>query len=76
MQLDLGRPGDAAKAFALARALAPIGALAADALAREAEAWRQGGDSVRATARAKEYLRSYPTGERAEWMKRIVAAAR
>ena len=69
--LDLGRPVEAANAFALARALAPLGPLAADALAREAEAWQNAGDTTRAAERAGAYLRDHPHGERAAWMRRI-----
>jgi len=62
---ELGRPGEAARAFARARALAPEGPLAEDALAREAEAWARAKDLGRARARAAEYARTYPNGRRA-----------
>ena len=62
---DLHRPAQAAMAFARARALAPDGPLAEDALAREVEAWAQSGDLDRARARGDEYLRVYPNGTRA-----------
>jgi transmembrane sensor len=62
---ELARPAEAARAFEQARALAPDGPLAEDALAREAEAWSRAGDSYRARARAAEYLRAYPNGRRA-----------
>jgi transmembrane sensor len=52
---ELGRPAEAARAFARARALAPDGPLAREALAREAEAWARAGDSERARAREIEY---------------------
>jgi transmembrane sensor len=52
---ELGRPAEAAQAFARARALAPDGPLANDALAREAEAWARAGDPDRARAREAEY---------------------
>ena len=52
---ELGRPADAARAFARARALAPDGPLADDALAREAEAWARAGDPERARAREAEH---------------------
>jgi len=64
VRIDLGRPGDAAAAFARARALAPAGPLAEDALAREAEALVQAGARSDARARAAEYLRLYPRGRR------------
>jgi transmembrane sensor len=62
---DLHRPAQAAMAFARARALAPNGPLAEDALAREVEAWTRAGDLDRARARGDEYLRVYPNGSRA-----------
>ncbi len=60
----LSRPYDAAEAFARARALAPRGSLAMDALAREVEARAQAGDAVAARARAEEYVARYPNGLR------------
>jgi transmembrane sensor len=65
---ELARPAEAARAFEQARALAPDGPLAEDALAREAEAWSRAGDAYRAQARAAEYLRAYPNGRRAAAM--------
>jgi transmembrane sensor len=62
---ELHRPAEAAQAFARARALAPDGPLAEDALAREVEAWARAGDRDRAQARGAEYLRTYPNGSRA-----------
>jgi hypothetical protein len=59
---ELGRPAEAAKAFARARD--PRAPLAEDALAREIEAWARAGDSRRAHALALEYRRSYPQGRR------------
>lgn len=61
---ELGRPGAAARAFARARALAPKGALAEDALAREVEAWAKGGNASKARQRAELYLELYPVGHR------------
>jgi transmembrane sensor len=61
---ELGRPAEAAAAFARARALAPDGPLAEDALAREVEAWSQAHDPARARARAEEYVRRFPAGRR------------
>jgi transmembrane sensor len=63
---QLRRPEEAAEAFAEARALAPRGSLASDALAREVEAWAASGASDRARARAEEYLRLYPEGVHAD----------
>lgn len=59
---ELGQPRQAADAFARARQLAPGGALAGDALAREVEAWSRAGDATRARERADEYVRAYPNG--------------
>ena len=58
----LGRPREAALAFAAARS----GQLAEDALGREIEAWTRAGDAAKARERAEEYLRLYPTGRRAK----------
>jgi len=63
--MELGQPRLAAAAFADARALAPAGSFAEDALAREVEAWAKAGDGAKARARAQDYLRSYPGGRRA-----------
>lgn len=60
----LSRPYDAAEAFARARALAPRGSLAMDALAREVEARARAGDAEAARARAEEYVARYPNGLR------------
>lgn len=67
---QLGEPRQAARAFARARALAPSGSLAEDALAREVEAWARAGERGRARARAQAYLRSYPAGRRASSVRR------
>jgi transmembrane sensor len=69
--MDLGEPGAAAAAFAEARALAPGGPLAEDALAREAEAWAKAGDTERARARARDYLRFYPDGRRVQALRAL-----
>ena len=63
--MELGRPHEAAVVFAELRARAPSGPFAADALAREAEAWSRAGRREEARARALEYLRLYPDGNRA-----------
>jgi transmembrane sensor len=62
---DLRRPGAAAKVFARARELAPAGALAEDALAREVEAWSRAGNAAMARERAELYLQLHPRGHRA-----------
>jgi transmembrane sensor len=64
--MELGRPREAAAAFAEVRRLSPGGAFAEDALAREVEAWSQAGQTELAQARAREYLRLYPGGHRAK----------
>jgi TolA-binding protein len=61
---ELGRPREAADAFATARRLAPAGALAQDALAREVESWSRAGEATLARDRAKQYLDRYPSGRR------------
>ena len=61
---QLGRPAKAADMFALARRLAPSGALAADALARETEAAAAAGDEARARRLAIEFISRYPSGRR------------
>jgi transmembrane sensor len=61
---SLGRPREAAEAFARARKLSPKGALAQDALAREVESWSRAGESSLARQRALEYLEKYPGGRR------------
>ena len=63
--MELGRPREAAAAFAEVRRLSPAGAFAEDALAREVEAWNQARQTDQAQARAQEYLRLYPGGRRA-----------
>ncbi|AKF09104.1 FecR family protein [Sandaracinus amylolyticus] len=67
---QLGRPSDAAAAFAQCRAMAPDGSLAQDALAREVEAWHRAGDAEQARERALEYLRLHPHGLRASAVRR------
>lgn len=67
---QLGASEKAARAFAKARSLAPKGALAADALAREVEAWAKAGERDKARTRAQEYLAAYPEGRRAAAVRR------
>jgi transmembrane sensor len=61
---NLGQPALAAQSFATVRAMAPVGGLAQDALAREVEAWSRAGDAARARDGALEYVRLYPHGRR------------
>jgi transmembrane sensor len=68
---ELGRPQQAAGAFGKARSLEPNGPLAADALAREVEAWSRAGDTARARAQAEEYLRRFPKGARSSSVRRF-----
>jgi transmembrane sensor len=68
---QVGRPRDAAEAFGRARRLAPGGALAEDALAREVEAWSRAGDAGQARRRASEYVELYPSGRRAGAVRRL-----
>jgi transmembrane sensor len=68
---ELGQPTEAADAFAKTGELAPDGALAEDALAREVEAWSRAGDLARARARADEYVRRYPAGRRLRSVRRF-----
>jgi transmembrane sensor len=60
---ELGRPAEAASAFARARGAG--GAMAEDALAREVEAFSRAGDASHARELALEYMRTYPKGRRA-----------
>lgn len=69
LMIELGRPREAAAAFADVRVLAPRGPFAEDALAREAEAWSRAGDAVTAAKRARLYLDRYPKGHRADTVK-------
>jgi transmembrane sensor len=61
---ELGRPGEAADAFARARSAG--GPLAEDALAREVEATSRAGDAARSRELAREYQTVYPNGRRAK----------
>ena len=69
LMIELERPRQAAAAFAEARALAPRGPFAEDALAREVEAWSKAGDTATAAKRARLYLDRYPNGHRADTVK-------
>jgi TolA-binding protein len=69
---DLGRPREAAMAFAEAERIAPRGALAEDAAARVAEAWQKAGDSHRAAQAARHYQRTYPGGRYTALMQGLV----
>jgi transmembrane sensor len=68
---QLGRPREAAQAFATARRSDPRGALAQDALAREVESWSRAGEATLAHDRAVEYTARYPKGRRLAAVKRL-----
>jgi transmembrane sensor len=68
---QLGRPREAAAAFAKARKLEPHGAMAQDALAREVESWSRAGEASLARERAEQYVSSYPKGRRLGAVKRL-----
>lgn len=70
---ELGRPKEAANAFALSRRLSPRGDLAEDALARQVEASFKAGDVVEAQRAAKDYLQAFPAGRRSRAVKRFGA---
>ncbi len=65
---ELGRPREAADAFARARDAG--GPLAEDALAREVEATARAGDTGRSRELAREYQALYPNGRRAKAVSR------
>jgi hypothetical protein len=62
VQARRGAHAAAAASFARVGAADPEGALAEDALAREAQAWADAGDAVKAAAAARRYLARYPGG--------------
>jgi transmembrane sensor len=66
---ELGRPREAADAFARARAAG--GPLAEDALAREVEATSRAGDTTRSRELAHTYQHLYPSGRRAKAVSRF-----
>lgn len=66
---ELGRPREAADAFARARAAG--GPLAEDALAREVEAASRAGDVTRSRELAREYQTRYPNGRRTKAVSRF-----
>ncbi|MBM4362297.1 MAG: FecR domain-containing protein [Deltaproteobacteria bacterium] len=68
---QLGRPREAAVAFAQARKLGGGGALAEDALAREVECWSRAGEATLARERGLEYLGRFPNGRRLAAVKKL-----
>ncbi len=69
---ELGRPREAAVAFARAEALAPRGNLAEDAVARAVEAWVRAGELSRARAEVERYRKSYPQGRHLAMLERLI----
>jgi transmembrane sensor len=69
---ELGRPREAAVAFARAEALAPRGNLAEDAVARAVEAWVRAGELSRARAEVERYRKSYPQGRHLSMLERLI----
>jgi transmembrane sensor len=68
---ELGDPRGAADAFSAARAAAPDGPLAEDALAREVEAWSRAGEEDRAAGAAQLYVERHPHGRRLKAVRRF-----
>jgi transmembrane sensor len=68
---ELGRPRDAALAFAQAESLAPRGNLAEDASARAVEGWYRAGDLARARAELERYRGRYPQGRHLATLQRL-----
>jgi transmembrane sensor len=68
---QLGQPAEAERAFGLARQLAPNGALAEDALARQVEAAHRSGQAGRAESLATEYSKRYPGSKRLDAVRRF-----
>jgi hypothetical protein len=68
---QLGRPFDAAAAFAKARALSLPEALAEDAMAGEVVAWHRAGEPAKARQVAGEYVKQYPAGASIANVKRL-----
>jgi transmembrane sensor len=69
---ELGRPREAAGAFARAEALAPRGNLAEDAVARGVEAWYRAGELSRAQVEVERYRKRYPQGRHRATLERLV----
>ncbi len=68
---ELGRPAEAADAFADAVRLAPTGPMTEDAIAREVEALSRAGDPVAAKQLAQHYLEQYPSGRKLKSVRRF-----
>jgi transmembrane sensor len=70
---QLGRPAEAAEAFALVPRLRPSSGLVEDALARQAEALAAAGEQARARKLATEYIARHPRGKHLSTMQRLSA---
>jgi transmembrane sensor len=68
---ELGRPREAAQAFADAEALKPGGPMEEDAVAREVEAWSRAGEAARARELAADYVRRFPEGRKLRSVRRF-----
>lgn len=68
---ELGRPREAALAFARTESLAPRGNLAEDAVARAVEAWVRAGELTRAKAEVERYRKSYAQGRHLAMLERL-----
>jgi transmembrane sensor len=68
---ELGRPAEAADAFADAVRLAPTGPMVEDAIAREVEALSRGGDATAARQLAKQYVEQFPAGRKLKSVRRF-----
>jgi transmembrane sensor len=73
---QLGRPAEAARAFQLARRLSPSGALAEDALARQAEALFRAGSADAAEQLFAEYEQRYPQGKHRATLSKLATEKR
>lgn len=71
---NLGQISAAADAFERARRLAPGGAIAADALAREIDARKAMGQKSEARQLARAYLRSYPQGSHRDQCEKLIGS--
>jgi transmembrane sensor len=68
---ELGRPAEAAAAFADAVRLAPTGPMTEDAIAREVEALSRAGESLAAKQLAQHYIEQFPTGRKLKSVRRF-----
>jgi hypothetical protein len=71
---QLGRPAEAADAFAQVRKLSPHGNLAEAALAHAAEASQKAGSASRAKSLSQQYVARYPHGLYLSGMQRLATS--